>query len=817
MQMTADTPGPARRLFISYARADRERVQQLRKGLERLHYEVWVDDRRSIGQEWWSEILQQIRLCDALVVAVSPALEESQQSNAEQDYARALGKVFLPVLLRPVRPGSLPPDLTRLQPVDYGEPGIDAASELVEALNKLPAPSALPEPLPPDPEVPVSYVTVPVVKPMSVERDRNSASSKPAGKPITFTGGDHAELASRSHPPKAEPPASRSTRSRGLRRRWSWPLRRTKVVISDGEDTLGISKVEDEECLRKMPIRGIPAATTPPADPLIQCEPVFESDDGAIRLQVAPAYPLIQCEPVWVAYEEHLVVIGLTDRQLGSLSSTGPVIGADETEPINDLTVSLLLDPASIQLADGMPRTYPLRVTPQQRFPTVEVTMTAVSGGHLDRQRRIGLHFMRGGRSVGFAWRRVVVVDSEAERAYAQPPEPPQDILDLAAVTDQQPPDLVLALYRGDDRSARAYVWDALATSDVIDVPDTQRSTTLQDDAGASFAARVRRIVKNDFAPKPMFAELTGFGEEIGRVIPAGIADVLRTLAADGSGGVAASVLLVTEEAFVPWELAVLPGAPIGQTYGGSSPFLGAHIAISRWPLVQGRPRPTPQRTHIITRQAVLSAKYDGVANWPKLPMAEAEAEGVSAQYPPMATIAPVWDAVKGCLEGNPPVDWLHVALHGQFDPEGADDGLVLLQGVPPHLAQQFLTPRQVTSFRMPLRPFVFLNACQVGAGNQELGSYAGMAVALLQAGACAVVAAQWNVDDAVAAEVTNRFYTDVFSDPPVPVAEALRRIRASYTEDKVDSDPAHTHPTLLAYQLFGHPRLVLERHPEPI
>jgi len=527
-----------------------------------------------------------------------------------------------------------------------------------------------------------------------------------------------------------------------------------------------------------------------------------------------PAYPLIQCPPIWVAYVKEKVVIGLTDRHLGSLSSTGPVIPTDVPDSIDDLTVTLLLDPASIRLADGTPRTYPLLVTPQQRFPTVEIAMTAITGGNLDWQRRIGLHFMRDGRSVGFAWRRVCVVDSEADRVFARPPEPPQDLLDLAALTDEQPPDLVLALYRGDDRAARAFVWDALTNSDIVDVPDTQRTTALHDDAGADFAAKVRRIVKKKLAPMPMFAELAGFGEEIGRVIPTGIARVLRTLATEGAGGAAASVLLLTEEAFVPWELAVLPGEPLGPTFGGSSPFLGAHLAMSRWPLLPGRPRPTPQRTHTITRQAVLSARYDELAYWPKLPEAEAEAKRLSTEYSPMHTIDPLWDDVTRCLKGDPPVDWLHVALHGQFDPQGTDDGLVLLQGVAPDLSQQFLTPSQVTSFRMPNRLFVFLNACQVGAGNQELGNYAGMAVALLKAGACAVVAAPWNVDDVVASEVSKRFYAEVFANPPVTVAEALRRIRAEYTEDKVHMDPAHAQSTMLAYQLFGHPRLLLERRP---
>jgi hypothetical protein len=156
---TAEQTSRTRRLFITYAREDRELVQQLRGGLERLRHEVWVDDRLSVGQEWWAEILDQIRRCDALIVALSPALLESQASATERAYARQLGKVLLPVCVRPVRPELLPADLAHLQLVDYCTPGAPAAFELADALAHVPASPPLPEPPPPDPEIPLSYLT----------------------------------------------------------------------------------------------------------------------------------------------------------------------------------------------------------------------------------------------------------------------------------------------------------------------------------------------------------------------------------------------------------------------------------------------------------------------------------------------------------------------------------------------------------------------------------------------------------------------------------------------------------------------------------
>ena len=528
--------------------------------------------------------------------------------------------------------------------------------------------------------------------------------------------------------------------------------------------------------------------------------------------QVRPAYPLITCNPVWVTDEKETVTIGLTPKVLASVGSTGEVLG-DQEIVVDDLTVTLLLDPQSVVLAAGTERTHPLPVTAEHRFPTVEVRLTALSGPGLSDERRIGLHFRRDGQSVGFAWRRVRVVDSRAEVATARAPSEAPDMLDLAALTDEQPPDLVVAVYRGDDSAGSAFVWDAFAPSDLVAVPDAQRSSGIAAGDAADFATQTRRTISGTMKGIPLFAQMEGYGVDIARAIPPGIAAAVRAVAT-GATGAAASVLLVTEEASVPWELAVFRDPPL-ETGFATSPFLGAHVAVSRWPLVSGKPRPTPRDTHEIVTSAVLTAEYRDVANWPRLEHAEAEAARVAKRYA-MTTVEPLWTQVRDCLEGTPPADWVHVALHGQFDPQGDEDGLVLLDGVAPGLTQQFLTTRQLQSLELTRRPFVFLNACQVGSGKQVLGSYSGMAVALLRGGATAVVAAQWNIDDDVAAGVTDTFYAAVLdATEPVPVAEALRAIRATYTEANVAADPERFTPTLLAYQLFGHPRLTLQR-PNP-
>jgi CHAT domain-containing protein len=165
-------------------------------------------------------------------------------------------------------------------------------------------------------------------------------------------------------------------------------------------------------------------------------------------------------------------------------------------------------------------------------------------------------------------------------------------------------------------------------------------------------------------------------------------------------------------------------------------------------------------------------------------------------------------------LQGSPEADVVHVALHGQFDSQGDQEGIVLLsQGAGGAVRPIFLTPLEVENGSLAHGPLVFLNACQVGADEVVLGSYGGFATTLLRIGAGAVVAPLWNVDDDVAGSLAASFYAQVWTaGQPVSVAEAMRAIRARYTEDAVQSGAAGVTATLVAFQVFGHPRLRLTR-----
>ena len=157
--MARRRPLVSRHIFLSYSRIDKQAVQPLLKGLERLRHVVWLDEQLEGGQQWWDEVLAQLRGCDVVIVGVSEAMLDSDACKAELRYAQALGKPVLPVALQTVNADLLPSHLARLQLVDFTSANAQAPFDLMAALERLPAPPPLPDPLPDPPTVPISYLS----------------------------------------------------------------------------------------------------------------------------------------------------------------------------------------------------------------------------------------------------------------------------------------------------------------------------------------------------------------------------------------------------------------------------------------------------------------------------------------------------------------------------------------------------------------------------------------------------------------------------------------------------------------------------------
>ena len=241
----------------------------------------------------------------------------------------------------------------------------------------------------------------------------------------------------------------------------------------------------------------------------------------------------------------------------------------------------------------------------------------------------------------------------------------------------------------------------------------------------------------------------------------------------------------------MPWELALVE-PPLDANL---PPFLSAQATVGRWVLGQRRPPLPPPMTLTVRGLAAVSGVYE-LPGWQRLVAAEAEAADLVSVHHAAAVTANTAD-VLDLLRGAPAADVIHFAVHGSYDAAPGGDGLILVDG-------STLDPIVVLGTPLHGRPFVFLNACQVGQGDQLLGDQAGLAAAFLSAGASAVIAPLWSIDDELARQLAARFYERALrGDPP---AEIMRSERAAFLDD-----PATVSSTYMAYQFFGHPGLRLE------
>ena len=301
-----------------------------------------------------------------------------------------------------------------------------------------------------------------------------------------------------------------------------------------------------------------------------------------------------------------------------------------------------------------------------------------------------------------------------------------------------------------------------------------------------------------------IYGDVLGLARTVGASVPAEIWTAIHAVGA--KVGAPPTILLVSEEPYVPWELAFVaePIVP-GQV---APPFLAAQTRIGRWVQAteQGagrwRPSPNPPRKKDVTTLGVVWGDYSAT-EWSNLDHAAKEAATLKKRYG-ADTIKATGEAMFNLLAGDPRPDLLHFAVHGRYDPTdaGGDSGIILVdEGV--------LHDTEILARDLDAAPVVFLNACQVGAGRRALDTYAGVAAAFVTAGASAVVAPLWSVDDEIAGRIAVDFYEQAAKGEAL--SEVLRMSRQAFV-DRFDTKSA----TWMAYQLFGHPSFVISGLKKP-
>ena len=247
------------------------------------------------------------------------------------------------------------------------------------------------------------------------------------------------------------------------------------------------------------------------------------------------------------------------------------------------------------------------------------------------------------------------------------------------------------------------------------------------------------------------------------------------------------SIIVQSEEPWIPWELCRLVGQDGGRAVEG--PFLCEAFAITRWLPGLGFKRPLR-----LTKLALVVPADSG------LPLAAAERDYVLSLAGPgrtVTSIAPSFDDVQDAFIAGTYDGW-HFTGHGAAKDVNPDRSSIFLTG------DEAFSPEDVSgqaaNVGLP-HPLVFFNACQVGRGGMALTGIGGWARRFVQVGAGAFIGAYWSVYDEAAYAFSKEVYKRLLEG--TPIGDAVREARAAV---RGDGDP-----TWLAYTVFADPLASVE------
>ena len=436
---------------------------------------------------------------------------------------------------------------------------------------------------------------------------------------------------------------------------------------------------------------------------------------------------------------------------------------------------------------------FKLKVSKKTPYPTIDVYLTPEVVAE-QTARTIAVFYSVEGQVIGSVERTITIHLEEDDQTRASDDE--QLRRTFSAPVAQEPPDLTVMIR--DDLNGRL-AWSFITPHKVV----TPIKPVHQAIAGNGrlFSEVLINNANGREGTAGLYEFLVGTGEDVRKLMPPTFWAVLDKVAT-ASKKETPSLLIISNEPYIPWELAKFPDNA-RLFHSGLAPLLGVQTCVGRWLIGDRLP---PPRAHVVRHSYVVSGVYNR-PKWPRLLKAEEEAKDVGTTLGATAVEAK-HDQILGIFARQPAGDLLHFSMHGKSDDDSVEDGLIPIDtgAVKPQMITGAID--KAKKAKQTIAPFVFLNACQVGAGSRILGDYGGMAAAFVNGGAAGVVAPLWKVKDETAKEIALAFYQATLTEGVSP-AEAIRRARASFVEAQ---QPVSA--TYLAYQFFGHPSLKLRKEP---
>ncbi|MPZ51531.1 MAG: CHAT domain-containing protein [Acidimicrobiia bacterium] len=423
-------------------------------------------------------------------------------------------------------------------------------------------------------------------------------------------------------------------------------------------------------------------------------------------------------------------------------------------------------------------------------------------------RRLLEVEYSYEGVVLGRAWREILVTPV--------PLAEPAVRSDSAPVTLPAPgsaADLTVTVIEGDEPGSMTWTFNS-PPSLGIDLPGHQVETKVPAANARSFAySQITKIGGLD-GSLLLPNLITGIGREVAAAAPVEFWEVLDKVwrAVDDIP----SVLLVSSDPYIPWELASTDEEYLDpELTDDSLPMtLGAQVRMGRWippgpksPRGMERPSLPPAPVVDVNLMALVVGDYLAERGQRPLPYAMKEGRALEERYPTVwrsATLEQIDELFDDRLRERREslkVQAVHIACHGEVDGTNPEHNGIVLSDDNRRLTALMI---RGSTLSRSSEPFVFINACQVGQADQALSDYGGLAGAFIKEGASAFIAPLWSVNDVIAHDSALEFYRLTLDDG-IPVGEAMRQIRAGY-----DTEADIPASTPLAYVFYGHPDLTL-------
>lgn len=297
------------------------------------------------------------------------------------------------------------------------------------------------------------------------------------------------------------------------------------------------------------------------------------------------------------------------------------------------------------------------------------------------------------------------------------------------------------------------------------------------------------KFIDGDLTNAQRRAELKGAGMQLFAVAPNKFRDVFWKLVDQKKP--LRSIYIMSDEPYIPWELMV----PDRTTATGSETHelpLGVQYAVGRW--ITEKYISPPQKI-VMKDSWVFAPRYPGPDPKP-LEKASDEAKYVLGLFTGDEVDPAEFAALEAALKKQAR-SVLHFICHGK---SGATVHQLYSMDAAPISATAILGNDGIRSGCKASKPFVFLNACEVGRPIPALLGSGGFPSIFAKIGASGIIAPLWSVKDTVAHEVARSFYKEATSSQTEPLAATLARIRAK-TYDSLEAEDSFA-----AYCFYGDP-----------